>query len=106
MTTAIQFLESMGRNPAMGGFDATAYAAAVAGLQVDSLQRDALLERNPEALGALLGARPVMICSQYSPMREDESEELPDDGQDDAPDAPGKSDPDDVGRGKPLPPRK
>lgn len=106
MTNAIQFLESMGRNPALASLSAAGYAAAVAGLELDAQQRDALLERDPVALGALLGARPKMICSQFSPHapREDEQEKIPDDdGQDDAP---SKPDPDGGGHAKPQPQRK
>jgi hypothetical protein len=57
MSNAIQFLESLGRNPAP-----IDYVAAVAALDVDEAQRQALMDRNHAGLNDLLGGRPKMLC--------------------------------------------
>jgi hypothetical protein len=71
MTDVIRFLESMGSNPALTNLTATEYAAAVAALDADQAQKQALLDRDHAALNRLLGGRSKMYCSQY-PAREDQ----------------------------------
>jgi hypothetical protein len=71
MTDVIRFLESMGSNPALANLSATEYAAAVAALDADQMQKQALLDRDHTALNRLLGGRDKMYCSQY-PAREDQ----------------------------------
>lgn len=71
MTDVIRFLESMGSNPALANLPATDYAAAVAALDADQPQKQALLDRDHAQLNRLLGGRHKMYCSQY-PAREDE----------------------------------
>ena len=62
MTSAIQFLETLGGNPATGKLSASAYAAAVAELDVDENQRQALIDRDHAALNEMLGGREKMVC--------------------------------------------
>ena len=91
MSNVIQFLEALGRAPAMpwSGVD---YAAAVAALEADPAQRDALLDRDAATLNRLLGGRAVMYCSQY-PAREDQpAEEESDTPAEEQPDEDGQQD--------------
>ena len=67
MSNVIQFLESMGRNPGMTRLSAADYAATVALLDVHDEQRDALLNRDHDALNGLLGGREKMVCAVWSP---------------------------------------
>jgi hypothetical protein len=62
MTNAIQFLETLGGNPATGKLSASAYAVAVAELDVDENQRQALLDGDHAALNEMLGGREKMVC--------------------------------------------
>ncbi|WP_101926448.1 MULTISPECIES: hypothetical protein [Luteimonas] len=62
MTTAIEFLEAMGRSAAPpAGAD---FEAAVAGLGIDTAQRQALLARDTAALARLLRGRPA--CGRHA----------------------------------------
>lgn len=75
MPQTIQFLEALGRNPAP-----IDYAAAVARLDVDEPQRQALLDRNPAALNDLLGGRHKMFllilpADEPAPDSEEQPEE-------------------------------
>jgi hypothetical protein len=72
MSNVIQFLESLGSNPAKAHFATAAYAAAVASLDVGDAQRQALLDRDHSALNDLLGGREKMMCMVWLPA-EDES---------------------------------
>lgn len=60
MSKAIQFLEALGSNP--GKLSAAEYAANVSALDVDAAQRQALMDRDQETLGGLLGGRDKMRC--------------------------------------------
>lgn len=75
MSNVIQFLESAGRNAMLSPAD---YAAAVAALDVDDVQRQALLDRDHAGLNRLLDGRMKMIFMVSAP-REDEPEFFPDD---------------------------
>lgn len=88
MTQAIQFLDTIGRSPAILGH-AAAYREAVDALDAGPEVRDALLRRDAAGLAGLLDARPRMLCvictpdseevPQRSPEREDEGgKETPD----------------------------
>lgn len=67
MSNVIQFLEAMGRNPAVHGASAADYAATVALLEIDGAQRRALLDRNAVALSGLLEGRTKMFCMIATP---------------------------------------
>lgn len=70
MSQAIQFLEALGSNPALVRLSAAEYAATVAALDVDQVQRQALLDRDHEALNGLLGGREKMLCLILNPGEE------------------------------------
>jgi hypothetical protein len=59
----IKFLESVGSVPMLHG----EYVDAVQGLDIDNEQRAALLSRNGDQLGKLLGGRDIMYCSVLAP---------------------------------------
>ena len=58
MLTTVRFLESMGSKP----LSAAEYAAAVAMLEIDEPQRQALMNRDQVALNGLIGQRDHMCC--------------------------------------------
>ena len=62
MSNVIRFLETLGNNPAQSRLSAAEYAAAVAVLDVDDAERQALLNRDQVALNDLLGGREKMLC--------------------------------------------
>ncbi len=62
MSNVIAFLEKMGNNAALAQQAPQDYAAAVQALDVDHASRQALLDRDPSALNALLGGRLKMMC--------------------------------------------
>lgn len=80
MSQIIQFLEAAGREPALSS---AGYATAVASLDIPDAQRQALLERDPSALNALLDGRPRMICMVNAPLEDEPHETAPDDGDGD-----------------------
>ena len=84
MSNVIQFLESLGRNPA-AALPHADYAAAVAALEIDDAQRQALLDRDHAALNGLLGGRAKVYClvapAENEPQQDDQRES-DDDGQD------------------------
>jgi hypothetical protein len=63
----IKFLESVGSVPMFDG----EYLDAVQSLAIDSEQRVALLSRDGDQLGKLLGGRNIMYCSVLAPDHED-----------------------------------
>lgn len=75
MSSVIRFLEAQGSRPALS---ATEYVAAVAALDADDVQRQALLDRDHDALGELLHARPKMFFYINTPSPDDQ-ESVPDD---------------------------
>ncbi|GAB3383613.1 hypothetical protein [Lysobacter fragariae] len=76
MSNVVQFLETLGRNPALN------YSAAVAALDVEDAERRALLARDQAALNDLLGGRKKVLCALF-PAEGDEpkQDEQPDDGE-------------------------
>lgn len=90
MSSAIQFLETLGRHPALIHGSAQAYAEAIDALDIDDAQRSALLGRDYVALNDLLEGRPKMLCVVCTPDDDNEQEAVPDDG-----DADGDGVPDD-----------
>lgn len=84
MSNVIQFLEHMGRRPALSAAD---YSATVAELDVDGSQRQALLERNHEALNDLLDGRPKMFFYVNTPSPDEQQDPIPDESEsEDVPD--------------------
>ena len=81
MSEVIRLLETMGRNPSLSAGD---YAASVALLDMDAPQRQAFLDRDPAALGELVGARVQMMCL-ILPAEEPTPQDEPSDAPDEAP---------------------
>lgn len=77
MSNVIQFLETLGSNPALARRSAAEYAATVASLDVGDAERQSLLVRDHAALSDLLGGRAKMLCSIFP----SEHEEQKDDNQ-------------------------
>jgi len=71
MSNVIRFLESMGSDPSLARLSPAGYATAVAALELDDAQRQALQDRDAVTLNALLGGQPKMYCAQF-PGREDQ----------------------------------
>ena len=67
MANAIQFLESMGGNSALARASTHDYAAAIAALDEDEAQQQALLSRDQSALNDLLGGRLKMVFAILTP---------------------------------------
>ena len=65
MSNVIQFLEKMGKDPAMAKLDQDEYAAAVDALGLDDAPRRALLDRDADSLNGLLGGRHKMVCMLF-----------------------------------------
>jgi hypothetical protein len=63
----IKFLENAGSVP----MQAEEYLAAVGALDIDDAERAALMARDGDALGRLLGGRDTMYCSILAPDHED-----------------------------------
>lgn len=76
MTDVVGFLESLGSRSQ--DVSSEAYAAEVAALQLDAVQREALVLRDPAALSEAVGGRAAMMCMIWAPdqepAREDESQ--------------------------------
>ncbi len=75
MSNALRFLEDMGSNPAIGRMSPSAYAAAVAKLDIDAALRQALVARDHDSLNDLLGGRGKMMCMIWQPEQEPERKE-------------------------------
>lgn len=65
MSNVIQFLETLGGSAAATHFSVTEYEATVASLEIDAGQRQALLDKDSNALSGLLGGRAIMRCLIY-----------------------------------------
>lgn len=75
MSNMVQFLETLGSNPALTMLSASEFEAIVAKLDVDDSQRQALLARDGAALNDMLGGRERMLCVIWpadEPAREDD----------------------------------
>lgn len=70
MSKVIQFLESMGRDASLRRMSVEEFSAAVAALDVDQAQRDALLLRDHAALNDLLGGRATQMMMSLFPVEE------------------------------------
>ena len=73
MSNVIQFLESMGKNAALGNMSPVEFAAAVKALGADDVAQQALLNRDHEALNGFLGGRAKMMM-MLVPAEDDEGE--------------------------------
>lgn len=62
MSNIIRFLETMGSRP----IPAADYAAMVAALEVGAPQREALLDRDHDALNELLDGRRQLKCAIFA----------------------------------------
>lgn len=69
MSNVIQFLEAAGQGVALAPVD---YETAVASLDIDDAQREALFGRDHARLSDLLDGRIKMMCIVHAPLREDE----------------------------------
>ena len=75
MSNMVQFLETLGSNPALTKLSAAEFESIVATLDVDDAQRQALLARDDAALNDMLGGRERMLCVIWpadEPAREDD----------------------------------
>jgi hypothetical protein len=84
MSTAIQFLETMGASAIFARMSISDYESAVALLNVDDNQRESLLNSDAKKLGDQLNGRDTLFCLVFSP---DEQEDKP------APDQEGETPP-------------
>lgn len=86
MSNVIRFLESLGNDSALPVQGAAEYAAAIALLDIDDQQRQALLDRDQVGLNDLLGGRQRVLCSVFSP--DEEREDAPQEQDEPAREAP------------------
>ncbi|GAA4867687.1 hypothetical protein [Luteimonas vadosa] len=82
MSDAIQFLETLGASPAASGLHDAGYAEALAALELEPAQEQALAGRDAGALSRLLDGRPAMLCMIATPDG-GETEDAPDKSDDD-----------------------
>lgn len=82
MSNVIQFLESLGSNPVLNRRSPAEYGAAVAALEADDDQRQALLDRDHVALNELLDGRAQVLFVVCTP-GDNQDESLPDDADGD-----------------------
>jgi len=69
MSALIQFLDTLGRQPASVDF-----SAQVAALPVDAATRSALMGRDPQALARAFGDTRTLLCMIFSPEDEPKRE--------------------------------
>lgn len=93
MSNSIQFLETLGRNPALIPGALQAYAEAVESLEVSEAERMALRDRDQTALNGLLDGRARMLCVICTPDDGSEHEAIPDGGDKDDDGVPDEADP-------------
>ena len=80
MSNAIQFLETLGSNPALSPAE---YAATVTALDFDPDLQLAMLQLDASTLNGLLGGRALMAMYVATPDGGEEPEERPDHTDDD-----------------------
>lgn len=87
MDNLIAFLERMGRDPSLAKLPADELAAAMAEAGLDDAPRQALLDRDADALNGLLGGRHKMMCLLFPAEGDDEKKKQGDEPvEDDQPD--------------------
>lgn len=87
MSNVVQFLESLGRNVAVPS--EAEYTTSVAMLDVTAEEQEALLRRDPHAIGNVLGARATVLAYVVSPEEEEggkDDDSQPDGGGQEGPD--------------------
>ncbi len=85
MSSVITFLEQLGQDPRLAGRSPDAYAAAVDALGLDNAPRQALLDRDADALNDLLGGRMKMMCFLFPADGDDQKKGDEPDGDEDQP---------------------
>ena len=84
MSNVIQFLESMGKNAALGNMSPEEFTAAVKALNVDDAAQHALLNRDQNALNDSIGIYKKMMMLLLPAEDDDQGEaEKKDDDKDD-----------------------
>jgi hypothetical protein len=86
----IDFLESMGQDAQLRYASSEEIAATLAGQPMDSKLRDALLAKDAQRLGVMLGKEP--FCCYINPAKEDEGEDDKDDKDEGEEDGKGEGD--------------
>lgn len=82
MSNVIAFLESMGTHAAQSKLSGDAYVAAVDALGLDDAPRQALIDRDAEALSGLMGGRLKMMCLLFPADGDDQQkDDQPDEGE-------------------------
>lgn len=82
MNNVIAFLERMGRDPSLAELAPDELAAVATDLGLDDAPRQALLDRDADALNGLLGGRHKMMCMLFPAEGDDQKKQ--DDEQDDS----------------------
>lgn len=90
MSNVIAFLETLGTDARKSKLADGDYAAAVDALGLDDAPRQALLDRDAQALNGLLGGRLQMMCILFPA---DGDDNKPDDGQEGEGEQPVEDDP-------------
>lgn len=82
MQNVIAFLERMGRDPSLAQLPDDEFARVLAEAGLDDAPRQALLDRDADALNGLLGGRHKMMCMLFPAEGDEEKKdgEQPDDG--------------------------
>lgn len=82
MHNVIAFLERMGRDPSLAALPEDELAKVLAEAGLDDAPRQALLDRDADALNGLLGGRHKMMCMLFPAEGDEEKKdgEQPDDG--------------------------
>ena len=87
MDNLISFLERMGRDPSLTRLPAEELAAALADAGLDDAPRQALLDRDADALNGLLGGRHKMMCLLFPAEGDDDKKKQGDEpAENDQPD--------------------
>ena len=76
MSTAISFLESLGRNAALRYADKDEIEVAAVNASLAPAARAAILSADRDSIAAVLG-RPIAICCAVFPGKEDDESEEP-----------------------------
>ncbi|MFY2763196.1 hypothetical protein [Arenimonas sp. MALMAid1274] len=81
MSNVIAFLESLGNNAAQSRLSGEEYVAAVDALGLDDAPRQALLDRDADALNGLMGGRLKMMCLLFPADGDDQKKDGQEDGE-------------------------
>ena len=85
MSNVVQFLEALARNPK--SLSADELAVAIANAELEPAARQAIMERDAQALNQVLGGRATMLCF-VAPAENDEPKD--DEQQEDEEEAPAR----------------